>query len=88
MALIITFLLGIGNFALHKAVLESGSPLLEQIPAGMRALGGRTSLTLEFLLLLGAMLLVGNGQPGWGWAYFIYSLVNGGSAWWILSHRR
>ncbi len=87
MALVLTFLLGIGNFALHKAVLESRHRILEQMPALLRSLGGRASLLAEFVLLLGAMLLVGNGYTGWGLAYLLYSVVNGLSAWLILSRR-
>ena len=55
-ALLATFLLGIANFALHKAVLESGHPLLGRMPF-MNMLGPRASLAAEFLVLLGAMLL-------------------------------
>lgn len=87
MALFLTFLLGIGNFALHKAVLESRCGLLARMPAGARGLGGRISLAVEFAVLLGALLLVANGYPGWGWVYLVYSLLNGGAAWLILSRR-
>lgn len=84
MAIVLTFLLGIVNFAVHKAVLESGHPLLGQMP-WFHILNGRFSLTVEFLMLLGAMLFIGNGAPGWAWGYAIYSVVNGFSAWLILS---
>lgn len=87
MAILITFLLGIGNFAMHKAVLESGHPLLGHAPWFMHMLGGRLSLATEFLVLLAALLLVANGQPGWGWAYLGYSGVNATAAWLILSRR-
>ena len=87
MALIVlTLLLGIGNFAMHKAVLESRHPLLAQMP-WMEMLGGRFSLALEFLLLVGALLLLASGHPGWAWAYFAYSALNAVSAWLILSRR-
>lgn len=87
MAILITFLLGIGNFAMHKAVLESGHPMLGQAPWFVHLLGGRVSLIAEFLLLLGALLLVATGHPGWGWGYLGYSALNGLSAWLILSRR-
>jgi hypothetical protein len=86
-ALLFTFLLGVLNFGLHKAVLESGHPLLGQMPWFMHMLGGRGSLVVEFLLLLGAMLLVGTGNPGWAWAYVGYSLLNAVAAWLILTRR-
>lgn len=87
MAILIIFLLGVANFAMHKAVLESGHPLLRQAPWFFYMLGGRFSLMVEFLMLLGALLLVASGSMGWAWAYVIYSIVNGLSAWMILTGR-
>ncbi|ANU06778.1 hypothetical protein [Paraurantiacibacter namhicola] len=81
------FILGIVNFALHAAVLESGHPMLEQAGRFFTAMDGRASLLFEFAILLAAMLLAANGFPGWGWAYVIYSIFNCGTAWAILSGR-
>ena len=86
MVLVFTFLLGVGNFAMHKAVLESRHPMLAQMP-WMGLMGGRFSLGLEFLLLVGAMLLAASGHPGWGWAYLGYSVLNAIAGWLILSRR-
>lgn len=86
-ALLFTFLLGVLNFGLHKAVLESGHPLLGRLPSLVHMLGGKGSLVLEFLLLLGALLLVSTGNPGWAWVYAGYSLLNGVAAWLILTRR-
>lgn len=85
-ALLLTFLLGAVNFAMHKAVLESGHPLLRGMPLARR-LGGRGSLMVEFLVLLGAMLLVGTGSRGWAWAYAGYTALNAVAAWLILTRR-
>ena len=87
MAILILFLLGIVNFAMHKAVLESGHPLLGQVPWYIHMLGGRFSLVVEFLMLLGAMLMVASGSGAWAWGYAAYSVLNGVSAWLILSNR-
>ncbi len=87
MAIIFLFLLGIGNFAMHKAVLECGHPLLGQVPWFFQLLGGRFSLLVEFFLLLGSMLLAAEGSAGWAWGYAIYSALNGISAWLIVSGR-
>ncbi len=87
MALIFTFLLGVANFALHKAALESGHPLLARIPWLLRMKGGRFSLLVEFLILLAALVMVANGSIPWAWGYALYSLFNGLSAWLILSGR-
>ena len=86
-ALVLTFLLGIANFAVHKAVLESRHPLLGQLPGFVRLLGGKASLAVEFVLLVGALLLTASGHPGWGWAYFGYSVLNIAAGWLILSRR-
>jgi hypothetical protein len=85
--LVSIFLLGIVNFALHKAVLASRHRLLDDLPAVLRRLDGRASLIAEFVLLLGAMLLVAYGHPGWGVGYIGYSVLNGVSAWAILTRR-
>lgn len=87
MAILFLFLLGIANFALHKAVIESRHPVLMQAPWLFRPLGGRFSLILEFLILLGAMALAASGAGGWAWAYAFYSMLNALSAWMILSGR-
>jgi len=87
MALILVFLLGIANFAVHRAVLESGHPILGQVAWLYRPLGGRLSLIAEFMLLVGSMLLVASGSVRWVWGYALYSAVNAVSAWLILSRR-
>ncbi|MDC0887227.1 hypothetical protein OAS19_05505 [Altererythrobacter sp.] len=87
MELIITFLLGIGNFALHKAVLESKHPLLGEVPWFSRLLGGRFTLATEFLILLAALLLIANGWPGSVWVYAGYTALNVVAAWLILKGR-
>lgn len=84
---VMIFVLGIANFAMHKAVLESGHPLVGQMPALVHRLGGRITLAAEFVLLLGAMLLVAAGHVGWGWAYLGYTSVNALAAWLILGRR-
>lgn len=86
MAFVFLFLLGIANFAMHKAVLESGHPLLGGAWY-LHLLGGRFSLLVEFVMLLGAMLMVDSGATGWAWGYGVYSVMNGFSAWLILSGR-
>lgn len=87
MALVVIFLLGIGNFAMHRAVLESGHPLLGQMPWFVHLLGGRVTFVTEFLLLLAAMLLAANGWPWLAWGYLGYSALNAIGAWLVLSGR-
>jgi len=87
MALILTFILGIANFTLHKAVLESRHPIIAAVPWFFQLLGGRASLLLEFAMLLGTLLLVAQGSTMWAWFYAAYSGVNALSAWLMLSGR-
>lgn len=87
MALVIVFLLGIVNFAAHRAVIESGHPLVAALPRAFRLLGGRMSLAVEFAMLLGALWMVSAGSSGWALAYICYTGVNGLAAWLILSGR-
>jgi hypothetical protein len=87
MAILLTFLLGIGNFALHKAVIESRHPVVMLLPRFLTADGGRASMVAEFVILLAVMLLVAGGHSGWSWAYLAYSASNAVAAWLILSHR-
>lgn len=87
MLLVPIFLLGVANFAMHKAVLASGHPLLRSSPWFTAALGGKASLVTEFVVLLAAMFLAGKGYPGVAWAYAAYSGLNAVAAWLILSRR-
>lgn len=87
MAVLVIFVLGIANFAMHKAVLESGHPLLGKMPWFVHMLGGRGTLVAEFLVLLAALLLAAQGWPALVWAYLAYSLLNAFSAWLILTRR-
>lgn len=87
MVVLLIFALGVANFAMHKAVIESGHPLLSRMPWFFHMLGGRFSLGVEFLMLLAAMLMVAAGSIGWAWLYAIYSVLNAISAWLILTDR-
>ena len=87
LALIIIFLLGIGNFAIHRAVLESGHQLIEQLPGFASLFGGRLTLVAEFLVLFAALFLAANGWSGIAWAYGVYTGLNVGTAWLILTGR-
>ncbi|MCB2047187.1 MAG: hypothetical protein KDE32_03060 [Novosphingobium sp.] len=87
MAIIMLFALGVANFAMHKAVMESGHPMVARTTVWFGLMGGKLGLAVEFIVLLGAMLMVDAGMTGWTWAYIVYSLLNGLSAWLILSGR-
>ena len=86
MIVAIIFALGIANFALNRAVLDSGHELVAQFP-GLFGGKGLVSLGFEFAVLLAAMLFAANGSPGVIWAYAIYSGANAVAAWLVLSQR-
>lgn len=86
-ATVIIFLLGIVNFAINRAVFESGHPLLARLPAASQTLGRRAALGSEFAVLFFALLLSVRGWPGYAWGYAAYTAFNAGAAWLILSRR-
>ncbi len=85
MAVGIVFLLGIANFALHRAVLGSGHVVVRAL-TGSGAVTSRLTLVLEFAVLVVA-LLAAQVDGTWGWAYALYTLCNGTAGWAILSGR-
>lgn len=87
MAIIITFLLGIGNFAWHSAVLGSGHRMIGDMPDEHRQMIRWSSMSLEFVLLCAALYGVNAGHTLWMWVYMGYSAINGGAAWLILKNR-
>jgi hypothetical protein len=87
MAILIIFLLGVANFALHRAILDSGHPLLGQMPWFTHALSRRFSLVIEYVMLVGGLLLAADGVAWGALGYLFYSLLNALSAWLILSGR-
>jgi hypothetical protein len=88
MYMIACFFMGICNFAMHKAVVESGHPFVEDTKLYFgRYLGRHASYVLEFGILAGAMLIAYDG-PGWvAVVYFLYTSVNALAAWMLLSGR-
>ena len=87
MAVALIFFLGVGNFALHKAVMESDHPMTQQIPWLANPSGRKAAFIMEFGVLFAAMLFAANGWPSLAWGYLIYSSLNGASAWLILTGR-
>ena len=87
MFLVLIFVLGVANFALHKAVIESRHPIMQSIPLYGDRSGGKLALGIEFAVLLAAMLLVQDGSIGWTWLYVAYSVANATAAWLILTDR-
>jgi len=87
MAILFTFLLGIGNFALHGAVFASGHPLLGKMPWFYHAMSRRFSMAIEFLMLFAGLLLASEGQVWAVVGYLVYSFLNSIAAWLIITGR-
>ena len=86
-ATLVIFVLGIGNFALNRAVFNSDHPLFARLPRASQLLGQRAALVTEFAVLFFALLLSVQGWPGFVWAYCGYSAVNALAGWLLLSGR-
>lgn len=87
MAIIIIFLLGIGNFALQRAVLASRHPKLDEISWFSDGFGKYAMLGTEFMVLFAALLLAAHGWGFLVWGYLAYSLLNALASWLILTRR-
>lgn len=84
---IVIFLVGVANFALNRAVFDSGHPLLARLPRSSRVLGTRAALFTEFAVLFFALLLSVRGWPGFVWAYLAYTAFNAAAAWLIVGKK-
>lgn len=87
MLLLIAFLLGVANFAAHRAVAESGHPLLSVYARESWPAVRIVMLIIEFAVLAGVMLVLHAGREGWLWFYVFYSIANTGFAWLIATRR-
>ncbi|HSF13413.1 MAG TPA: hypothetical protein VLA50_10630 [Erythrobacter sp.] len=84
---IIIFALGVGNFALGRAIFASGHPMFARLPQSSQTLARRASLVTEFVVLYFALLLSVQGWPGFVWAYCGYTALNAVAGWLILTGR-
>jgi hypothetical protein len=85
--MIVIFVLGIGNFALNRALYDARHPLFARLPHASRVLGRRAAFVTEFAVLVFALVLAANGWPGFAWAYLGYTAFNAVAAWLILTGR-
>ena len=88
MILIFCFLMGIANFAMHKAVAESGHPFVEDTKRYFGKHFGRySSYGIELLMLIGAMLFAQEGSLIIAFIYWAYTGMNALATWLLLSGR-
>ncbi len=86
MLLLICFFLGVANFALHKAVAESGHPFVDEAKRRFSAhFGQYGSYMIELALLIGAMWLANAGSVALAVMYGAYTAINGVATWLLLS---
>ena len=85
---ILCFLLGVANFALHAAVLHSGHEFVEDTKQYFgRHFGKSASYVLEFAVLLAALVFSYSGSILAVIVYAGYSGLNMFAAWLLLSGR-
>jgi hypothetical protein len=88
MVLIFCFLMGVANFAMHKAVAESGHPFVEDAKLYFGSHFGRSaSYAIELLMLIGAMWFAYEGSLFVALIYWGYTGMNALATWLLLSGR-
>ncbi len=86
MYLLICFFMGIANFALHTAVVESNHPFVKDTKIYFGQYFGKNgSYILELAMLAGAMVLAHEGALWITIIYFAYTMMNALAAWLLLS---
>lgn len=88
MLLVLCFLMGVGNFAMHKAVAESDHPFVRDTKRYFGTHFGKTgSYAIELMLLIGAMLFAYDGSSLIAGLYGGYTLFNMLATWMLLTNR-
>lgn len=87
-ALVLCFILGVANFALHAAVLQSGHEFVEDTKLYFgRYFGKSASYLIEFAVLLAALAFTHAGSSLAVIFYGVYSALNMLAAWLLRSGR-
>jgi hypothetical protein len=88
MLLVFCFLMGIANFAMHKAVAESGHPFVEDTKRYFGTyFSPYGSYAIELTLLIGAMWFANESSLIISLFYWAYTGMNGIATWLLLSGR-
>ncbi|MBL0924181.1 MAG: hypothetical protein IBJ12_06905 [Sphingomonadaceae bacterium] len=86
MLVVVCFLMGIANFAMHKAVAESGHPFVEDTKRYFgKHFSPYGSYAIELALLIGAMLFAQENAVLVVLIYGAYTGMNGVATWLLLS---
>lgn len=88
MYVFIIFVCGIGNFAMHKAMMESNHPMITEARGSFsKFLGPYGSYILEFLMLAAALIFANMGMLSAVFFYGVYTLANGAGAYVLFSNK-
>ncbi|MGB5078896.1 MAG: hypothetical protein WBO17_15560 [Sphingorhabdus sp.] len=88
MLLIFCFVMGVANFAMHKAVAESGHPFVEDTKLYFgRFMGPYASYAIELAILIAAMWFSNEGYALIAFFYWAYTGMNAVATWLLLSGR-
>lgn len=88
-AIIAIFCAGIGNFAMHRAFMESDDPLIQQMVQPLTSKAGPyITYVFEFLLLVGAMALATRGWFAAMMLYGLYTIFNAMAFSWVMNRPR
>lgn len=88
MLLILCFLMGVGNFAMHKAVAESDHPFVQDTKRYFGThFGTNGSYAIELMFLIGAMLFAYDGSMLVAIFYGAYTAFNVFATWMLLTGR-
>jgi hypothetical protein len=88
MMFVFCFLMGIANFAMHKAVAESGHPFVQDTKRYFgKYFSPYGSYAIELGLLIGAMWFAHEGAVLVALAYVGYTAMNAVATWLLLSGR-
>ena len=86
MLVVFCFFMGIANFAMHKAVAESGHPFVEDTKRYFgKHFSPYGSYAIELAILIGAMLFAQEGAVLVALVYLAYTGMNGVATWLLLS---
>lgn len=77
LTLFFLFLMGIANFAAHRAMLESPHPVVQEALSSLRGqFGQQATYILEFFVLLGAMAFESKHPLATLIIYGLYTMFN------------
>ncbi len=80
--------MGIANFAMHKAVSESGHPFVEETKRYFSPhFSPYGSYAIELALLIGALWFANEGSLAVSLTYGVYKGINAVATWLLLSGR-